>query len=71
MRRFAPSKILLLHAVMRDDNMANNGEVLIITDLLITFVVSVHKQKYNSNVKLLEDRKLIKIIPWEVDHKLS
>ncbi len=52
MRGFAPSKKLLLHEVIRDDNLANNGEVLIILDLLITLFVSVLEPEYNSKCKL-------------------
>ena len=63
LRGVAPSKILLLREVIRDDNAANNGGILIILDPLITVIASVQKSQYN----LLEDQKIIKTIPWEVD----
>ena len=55
-------KILLLHEVIRDDNSANNGEILIIYGSLITIIIfgSINM------VQLLEDHNLIKTIPWEV-----
>ncbi len=66
MRRFAPSKperALLLQEVILDEKVANNGEVLLLKGLLITILVTVRHDWYN----LLEDQKIIKIIPWEVD----
>ena len=52
MRGFDSSKKLLLPAVMRDDNLANNGEGLSIFGLLITLFVSVLKPEYNGKCKL-------------------
>ena len=52
MRGVGPSKKLLLLAVMRGDNLADNGEVLNIAGSLITLVVSVLKQEYNGKCKL-------------------
>ena len=65
LRRVVPSKVLLLREVIRDDNSANNGGILIISGSLITMIVSVRESWYN----LLEDQKNIKTIPWEVDLK--
>lgn len=52
MRGFDSSKKLLLHGVIRDDNLANNGEVLSILGLLITPIVSVLKPEYYGKCKL-------------------
>ena len=41
LRRFVSSKCLLLQKVISDDNMANNGGILNISVLLITFVALV------------------------------
>jgi hypothetical protein len=54
---------LLLQGVILDEIVANNGGVLINSGLLITILVTVRHEWYN----LLEDQKIIKIIPWEVD----
>lgn len=47
--------------------MANNGGTLSCSGSLITSVVPVRHREYNSIMKILEDQKLIKTIPWEVD----
>ena len=41
LRGVGPSKILLLHVVTRDDNSANNGEILIMSGPLITIFALV------------------------------
>ncbi len=60
------SKDLLLFAVRRIENSANNGETLIIFVPLIAIVVI----GLAIMVQLLEDQKLFKTIPWEVDLQL-
>ncbi len=47
MRGVDLSKKLLLHAVMRDDNAANNGEVFLVTNPLIAIIVEVLRLWYN------------------------
>jgi len=66
LRGVDPSKILLLHKVICDDNAANNGGILIFLDPLITIIVFGPL----IIVQLLEDQRLFKTIPWEVDLKL-
>jgi len=39
LRRVVPSKELLLREVIRDDNSANNGGILVALDPLITIIV--------------------------------
>ena len=41
LRGVDPSKVLLLRAVMRDDNAANNGEISVRSSSLITRLLSV------------------------------
>ena len=60
--RFAPSKKLLLHAEMCDDNSAYNGEVA--HRSLVREFLSALVQWINNS---LEDQKNDTIIPWEVD----
>ena len=56
LRGVISSKLLLLHAVMCDDNVANNGGILSIIASLITSVVPVRHQKYNSILRYLRTR---------------
>ena len=51
--------------------MANNGGILGCPCSLITSVVPVRHRKYNSIMKILEDQKQFKKIPWEVDSKID
>lgn len=51
--------------------MANNGGILFYSVSLITSVVPVRHRKYNSIMKILEDQKWNKTIPWEVDRKID
>ena len=62
MKRFAPSKKLLLRAVMRDDNAAYNGGVVYCV-LVREFLSALVQRITNS----LEDQESDTIIPWEVD----
>ena len=57
---------MLLHEEIRDDNVANNGEVFI--DVFGLRKVIPNGLWYYD---LLEDQKYDKIIPWEVDLKLQ
>ena len=66
MREVDPSKNLLLHAVMRDANSANNGGL----SFIFWSVDSHNRCGPSIVVQLLEDQKLIKTIPWEVNLKL-
>ena len=59
------SKGLLPRGVIRVENSANNGEILIILVSLIAMIAYGPASWYN----LLEDQKIIKTIPWEVDLK--
>ena len=51
--------------------MANNGGILECSGTLITSVVPVRHRKYNSIMKILEDQKQFKKIPWEVDLQIN
>ena len=62
LKRFAPSKKLLLRAVMRDDNAAYNGGVVYCV-LVREFLSALVQRITNS----LEDQESDTIIPWEVD----
>ena len=62
LKRFAPSKKLLLRAVMRDDNAAYNGGV--VYRILVREFLSAPVQWI---INSLEDQKSDTIIPWEVD----
>ena len=62
---------MLLHEVIHDEKVANNGGILNSFGSLITSVVPVRQRKYNSIMKMLEDQKYIKKIPWEVDRKID
>ncbi len=62
LKRFAPSKKLLLCAEMRIENVAHNGEVahrVLVRELLSALVQWITNS--------LEDQKCGTIIPWEVD----
>ena len=64
LRRFAPSKKLLLCAEMRIENVAHNGEVahrVLVRELLSALVQWITNS--------LEDQESDTIIPWEVDQK--
>ena len=67
LRNFASSKKLLLSEVIRIDNLANNGGILLkfwfVDNYLLLWSVT------SSTVKL-EDQIVNKTIPWEVDLKL-
>jgi hypothetical protein len=62
LRRFAPSKKLLLQKEISDDNAAYNGEVAhrsLVREFLYALVQWINDS--------LEDQKNDTIIPWEVD----
>ena len=61
MKEVGPSKKLLLREVIRDDNSANNGEIL------MCVLVSDESNFRPVRLKLLEDQNERRIIPWEVD----
>ena len=57
LREVDPSKRLLLHAVMHDDNSANNGEILLSFGLLIA---RLHIGPTGAWYNILEDQRIIR-----------
>lgn len=63
MRRFFPSKKLLLRGVIRVENVAHNGEVFIGFAGVKHVVIGPDQR----GTIYLRTSKITKIIPWEVD----